>query len=162
LRLYNRANSGLPLYVFDPTASLDMSADRRIPEVDIEGSARVGTRIYWIGSHDNSSGGAIRVNRYRVFATDISGSGTCASALSYVGRYDGLRADLLNWDTNNLHGLGANRYGLAASAQAGVNPEVPDGSGFNIEGLVMAPASATTAYICFRARSPRPATGQRR
>src|SRR5262249_2249529 len=51
---------------------------------------------------------------------------------------------------NNGHGLGANHYGLAASAANNSIPEAADGSGFNIEGLVMAPDN-TTGYICFRA-----------
>jgi uncharacterized repeat protein (TIGR01451 family) len=149
LRLYNRAASGLPVYVLDVTPSLGFT-DLGHPEADLEGAAQVGNRIYWLASQDNSSSGAIRPNRYRFFATDVTGTGAAAT-LSYVGRYDGLRTDLLNWDSSNAHGLGANHYGLVASAASGVLPEEPDGSGFNIEGFVMAPGSTTTGYISFRA-----------
>ena len=147
IRLYHRSQSGMPLAGFDFKPSLGLTDGAR--EVDIEAAAEVGSRIYWLGSHSNSSGGAIRVNRYRVFATDMSGSGAAAT-LSYVGRYDHLRTDLINWDSSNAHGLGANFFGLAASAASGVIPEAPDGSGFNLEGLVMAPDD-TTAYLAFRA-----------
>ncbi|MBD2180567.1 DUF3616 domain-containing protein [Planktothrix sp. FACHB-1355] len=153
LRLYDRNNSGLPINQFDFTSSLGLTdISGGVPrEVDIEGSTRVGNRIFWIGSHSNSgTGGSLRPNRNRIFATDISGSGT-STTLSYVGRYDNLRTDLINWDSNNIHGKGANYYGLAASAAVGKIPEASDSSGFNIEGLAMAPGSTTTAYVSFRA-----------
>jgi autotransporter-associated beta strand protein len=149
LRLFSRNNSGLPVYGLDVTSSLAFT-DLAHPEADIEGAVKAGNRIYWMASQDNASSGNLRPNRYRLFATDIGGSGA-ASTLTYVGRYDGLRTDLLNWDSSNAHGLGANHYGLVASAANGVEPERPDGSGFNIEGFVMAPGSTTTGYICFRA-----------
>jgi Carboxypeptidase regulatory-like domain/Abnormal spindle-like microcephaly-assoc'd, ASPM-SPD-2-Hydin/Protein of unknown function (DUF3616) len=151
LRIYDRNQSGLPLNLFDFTANLGLTdISGGIPrEVDIEASAQTGNRIFWLGSHSNAASGNNRPNRSRIFATDISGAGAGAT-LSYVGRYDGLKTDLINWDTNNLHGLSANFFGLAASAATGVIPEAPDGSGFNIEGMVFAPDD-TTVYIGFRA-----------
>jgi hypothetical protein len=62
-----------------------------------------------------------------------------------------LKVDLINWDWNNLHGKGSNYYGLAASADPGQDAKASDGSGFNIEGLCMAPNSTNTAYVAFRA-----------
>ncbi len=151
LRLYNRNQSGVSLNAFDYTTSLGLTdISGGIPrEVDIESSTKLGNRIFWLGSHDNSSSGNNRPNRSRVFATDISGTGS-TTTLSYVGRYDGLKTDLLAWDQSNGHGLGVDFFGLVASAATGVIPEAPDGSGFNIEGLVMAPSNMT-AYVCFRA-----------
>ncbi len=151
LRLYNRNQSGVSLNAFDYTTSLGLTdISGGIPrEVDIESSTKLGNRIFWLGSHDNSSSGSNRPNRSRVFATDVSGTGS-STTLSYVGRYDGLKTDLLAWDQSNGHGLGANYFGLVASAATGVIPEEADGSGFNIEGLVMAPDNST-AYIGFRA-----------
>lgn len=151
LRIYPRLNSGLPSNGFDQTPNLGLTdfSGGIAREVDIEGSAQVGNRIYWIGSHSNSATGANRPNRTRLFATDISGAGA-ASTLAYVGRYDGLKTDLINWDVTNAHGLGANFFGLSTSAAVGTIPEAPDGSGFNIEGLVFAPDN-TTGYISFRA-----------
>ncbi|HJW30843.1 MAG TPA: autotransporter-associated beta strand repeat-containing protein, partial [Saprospiraceae bacterium] len=148
LRLYHRQHSGLPVSGSDYSTSLGISMTD--PQVDIEGSVKVANRIYWLGSHSNADeNGALRPNRYRIFATDITGSGS-GTTFTYVGRYDGLRTDLLAWDAGNGHGLGANYFGLTSSAAAGVLPEAADGSGFNIEGIVMAPDN-TTAYICFRA-----------
>lgn len=151
IRLYDRDQSGLPLSSFDFTANLGLTdISGGLPrEVDLEASAQVGSRIYWLASHSNSSSGANRPNRSRLFATDVTGSGAAAT-LSYVGRYDGLKTDLINWDNSNGHGLGAAFFGLQASAAVGVIPEQPDGGGFNIEGLVFAPGD-TTAYVSFRA-----------
>jgi YDG domain len=151
LRMYDRNNSGLPINSFDFTTSLGLTdiSGGNPREVDIEASAKVGNRIYWMGSHSNSSSGGNRPNRSRFFATDIAGTGN-ASTLSYIGRYDNLKTDLLAWDASNGHGLGANFLGLTASAATGIAPEIADGSGFNIEGFEIAPNN-TTAYICFRA-----------
>lgn len=146
IRLYDRNNSGLPINTFDFTRDLDLGGKPR--EVDIEASVQVGNRIYWLGSHSNNSSGEERPNRSRLFATDISGTGTNTD-LSFVGFYEYLKDDLVAWDAANGHGLGANFLGLAASTADGVVPEAA--GGFNIEGLDMAPGSSTTAYMAFRA-----------
>lgn len=147
LRLYHRQNSGLPINSFDFTNQLALGSTN--VEVDIESSMQIGNRIYWMGSHTNSTSGALRPNRYRFFATDMSGTGA-NTVLNYVGRFDNLRTDLLNWDANNLHGLGNDFFGLTASAAVGVIPEEPNGAGFNIEAITIA-STGNTAYICFRA-----------
>ena len=159
IRLYDTATSGMPVASFDFTAALNLTdTSGGVPrEVDIEASARVGNRIYWMASHGNSSSGSNRPNRQRLFATDVTGSGASAT-LTFVGFYSGLRADLIAWDDSNGHGLGAGHYGLAASAAVGTAPEAADGAstptgqgrGFNIEGLEFAP-DGTTAYVAFRA-----------
>lgn len=125
------------------------------PEDDIESAVMIGNggtnRIYWLGSHSNSkSGGNLRPNRDRLFATQVNGngSGSPAYSLAYVGRYDHLRTDLANWDRNNLHGLGSNYFGFVASTNSGVPSEA--NNGFNIEGLALAP-DGTNAWIGFRA-----------
>jgi hypothetical protein len=144
LRVYDRNESGAPVKEFNMSANLGLN-----DKADIEGSARVANRIYWVSSHSNSGSGAIQPNRRRLFATDVAGTGV-NTTLTYVGRYDSLRDDLIAWDANNGHGLGANHYGFAAATQPGVGSEDINSNGFNIEGLVMAPNN-TTAYLCFRA-----------
>ncbi len=151
IRIYRRRESGDPLVGFNITPFLGLTdyEDGKPREVDIEASTRMGNRIFWIGAHSHANIAEGRTNRSRIFATDLSGSGL-GSTLTYAGRYDYLKLDLVNWDVNNAHGKGANYYGLAASTTEGVNPKEPDGSGFNIEGLTMAP-SAGVGYIGFRA-----------
>jgi hypothetical protein len=147
IRLYHRDASGLPVSLMDFQPALELDA-LESPEVDLEASTRVRNRIFWLGSQSNNNLGQSRPNRSRMFAADLSGTGA-ASTLTYVGRYDHLKEDLLNWDANNLHGKGSNYYGLAASSADGVDPKTP--AGFNIEGLTMAPGSSNIAYLGFRA-----------
>jgi hypothetical protein len=158
LRLYDRTNSGLAINSFDYTSSLGLTdTSGGLPrEVDIEASAQLGNRIYWLGSQSNTDpAGNNRPNRDRIFATDKAGSGS-ATTLSYAGRYDFLREDIIAWDVNNGHGKGANFYGLAASAATGVSSKASNG--YNIEGLEFAPDNST-AYVAFRA--PQEPTGSR-
>jgi predicted extracellular nuclease len=144
IRLYDRNNSGLPVASFDFTSFLGLSGSS---EVDIEASTKLGNTIYWMGSHSNNSSGNDRPNRERIFATQISGTGANTS-LSFQGYYQFLEDDLIAWDNNNGHNLGAGYLGLAVSAAAGVLPE--QSNAFNIEGLTIAP-DGTTAYVAFRA-----------
>jgi len=153
IRMYSRSNSGPPIAMFDMNPFLgltDLYADGTPKEVDIEASTHVGNRIYWMGSHSHSGDFQIRTNRARVFTTDITGTGT-NSRLTYVGRYDYLKADMVNWDAHGEHGKGDFYYGLLDSSQPGVDPKATNGSGFNIEGLAMAPFDTNTAYIGMRA-----------
>jgi hypothetical protein len=155
LRIYSRTQSGGPVggINFNPFLGLvDFYDDNPSTpkEVDIEASTRVGRRLYWLGSHSHSADTLERTNRARLFSTDLSGTGT-NSVLTFVGRYDFLKLDLLAWDHDNGHGKGNDYYGFAASAAIGVDPKAPDGSGFNLEGLCLAPGSTNEAYIAFRA-----------
>ncbi|MBD2755226.1 putative Ig domain-containing protein [Spirosoma validum] len=160
LRLYDRAGSGLPVTGFDVTSFLGLTDTNNsgVPrEVDMEASIRQNNRIFWIGSESNNDDGESRPNRNRVFATDMTPNGV-NTTLTYVGRYDHLREDIINWDINNVHGKGANHYGLQASAAATVNSKDP--TGYNIEGAELAP-DGTTAYIGLRAPQVLPANRQK-
>lgn len=152
LRVYPRRTSSLSLAGMDFGPFLDLpDIESGLPrEVDVEASTRLGNRLFWMGSHSHAQIGEPRTNRTRIFATDISGAGS-NSVLTYVGRYDYLKMDLIYWDVSNAHGKGADYYGLAASDADGVPPKAPDGSGFNIEGLCLAPSPPGAAYVCFRA-----------
>jgi hypothetical protein len=152
IRLYPRSRSSLPLKQYDFTSNLELpDLGAGMPrEVDIEASTRVANRIFWIGSHGHSSFGEIRTNRTRIFATDLHETGD-STTLSYVGRYDYLKFDLLRWDSLNLHRKGTNFYGIEASDAEGVPPKAPDGSGFAIEGLAFSTTDTNTAWVGFRA-----------
>jgi hypothetical protein len=155
LGLYSRhpsASCKTAIYSFNARPSLgatgsDLSADL---EAAVKRGDPSGTRIYWLGSMSNSKSGGLKPSRNRIFATQVvgNGSGSPPYSLTYVGRYDHLRDDILAWDQNNLHGLGANYFGLVASAADGVAAQRIDG--FNAEGITITPGGAT-AYIAFRA-----------
>jgi hypothetical protein len=97
-------------------------------ESDIEGSAAIGERVFWIASHGRNSKGKVREERYRFFATDIVAESTPPSLKPAGSPYLHLLDDLLAAD--NLKSLGLD----AASRRA---PEA-DG-GLNIEGLAAMP-----------------------
>lgn len=142
LRLYDRSTSGAPVKTWDFSSNIGVSK-----EIDIEGAARVGDTIYWTGSLGNNKDGEYKSARNTVFTTKVTGSGA-STALSYAGSYAKLRDDLVAWDEAN-----GDRYGFAAGTADGQVPKQIDG--FNVEGLEFAPGSTTTAYIGFRAPSPR-------
>ncbi|GAA5182648.1 hypothetical protein GCM10023322_20030 [Rugosimonospora acidiphila] len=143
LRLYDLGHSGAPVKTFDFSDQLPLGGT----EVDIESVARSGDTLYWEGSLSTSSSGATAPARSTLFATRISGTGA-DTTLSYVGSYTGLLSDLVAWDQNNGHGLGANYLGLAASSAAGVDGHEADA--LNVEGLEFA-TDGSTAYLAFRA-----------
>ncbi|MDD0814749.1 IPTL-CTERM sorting domain-containing protein [Curvibacter sp. HBC28] len=118
-------------------------------ETDLEAGFALGTRVYWTGSHSNNKNGGIRPDRWRLFATDLIGSGA-GTTLSFVGYYKHLRTDLLAWDNANGHQLGAAYLGLSTSAGAGLAPESANLDGFSIEGMTVSPNSAA-AWLGFRA-----------
>lgn len=118
LTVYRR---GEPKAVRDVDLGNFLKADK---ESDLEGAARVGDRIYWIGSHARNSAGKARPDRHRFFATAIDGD-----TVRPVGRpYEGLLVDLLAAPS-----LAALHLADAARLPA----EAP--GGFNIEGLAAAP-----------------------
>jgi hypothetical protein len=75
LRVYREGHpegpvASLPL----PNDALDPDPDEDL-EVDIEGAARVGDRVYWISSHSANKDGKPRPNRRRLFATRVDEDG---------------------------------------------------------------------------------------
>lgn len=153
LRLYRRDRSGLPVRQFDMNGYLgltDLHRSGRPKEIDIEASLHVGKRIYWLGSQSHDFLGQPALNRGRIFATDIVGSGMNAR-LTFAGRYDFLTRDLIRWDADNQHGLGRNHFGVAASLAPGVLSKAESGGGFAIEGLCASPDDPQAALLGFRA-----------
>ena len=91
LRLYRHDAPGLPVREFDVSAFLAVKAKT---ECDLEAAARIGSRIYWIGSHGPNRDGEERWERQVMFATEFSGTGA-ATRLTPVGLpYRGLLRDL--------------------------------------------------------------------
>ncbi len=145
LNVYSRTQSGLPVTAFDYTNELGLDPEK--PEVDLEAGAVSPTtngRIYWIGSMSNSKAPfENRPNRDRLFATDITGTGT--STLFDIpgtpGYFGNMKAALVAW--GDLHG-----YNFTASAVAGKDSKLIDG--FAAEGLVFGPDN-TSLWIGLRA-----------
>lgn len=142
LNVYDRANSGLPLASFNYSSFLALPQPGN-PEVDLEASATSPVSIdvvYWSGSMSNGkSPFDDKPNRDRLFATQITGTGSATSFL--FSGYVNISPSLLTWGD-------ANGYNFTASAQAGVDSKALDG--FAMEGMVFGPDN-TTLYVGFRA-----------
>ncbi len=126
------------------------SALRKNPEreTDTEASARIGERIFWITSHGRNKKGKFRPNRYRLYATDISGSSSDLK-VKFAGFYKDLVKDLIdksNWTTTDVSSV--NRLIKKVEAVTRLNERLPKGErkklapkklGLNIEGLSALP-----------------------
>jgi methionine-rich copper-binding protein CopC len=128
--------------------SYELEGPKLAKELDLEAGTRIGDTLYFTGSNSNKKDGAdAAADRSHLFAVKVSGTGA-ATAFDYVGQFSLLEAQLIAWDTGNIHGLGANRFGFAVSAAASIVPERVDG--FSIEGMTSAPGD-TALWLGFRA-----------
>ena len=64
-------------------------------EIDLEGAARIGDRVYWIGSHGRNKDGKPRSNRQRLMATRVEKDGTTMRLVPEGRPYSGLLTELL-------------------------------------------------------------------
>lgn len=127
LRIY-RSGTQQPVRTLDLTEHLgSRKPNGKVAEADIEGAARIGSRIYWISSHARKGGdGSVDPYRQRFFATDTvpaTGADGQSPSLQPVGTaYTQLLQDLLA-DPR-----------LAVLAEAAARSPEAEG-GLNIEGL---------------------------
>jgi len=124
LRLYRRDASGPALDTsFNWSKWLDIDGEKKKDEVDIEGAAQIGKRIYWIGSHGLNTKGKVKPKRRQLFATDIDDKHGELDLKPFGTAYAGLLPALL-----------ADKYGLREAAG-----KIPEKGGLNIEGLAATP-----------------------
>ena len=126
LRVYSRAQGGMPLHRLNLSPFLRIS--RQSPEVDLEGAAPLGDRVYWISSHGRNKNGKDRVNRRRFFATTISTADGALVVKPVGAPYSHLLADLLGDPRLGPFNLGAASQRPPKSRNA-----------MNIEGLCATP-----------------------
>lgn len=127
----------------DLAAYLDTTtADGKVKKSDIEGSARVKNRIYWIASHSRDKKGHPEESQLRFLATDLIAHGSRMSvATPKTPPYRDLLKDL----------TADSRFSVIADAAAKkVGPEDPDG--LNVEGLAATPQG----QLLIGFRNPRP------
>jgi hypothetical protein len=133
LRVYKRQNP-------DPPQRFDLSSflnPNDHPEADIEAGARIGNRIFWMGSHGRNAKGKLRPSRHRLFATRVTVEGNNVT-VTPVGRpYTRLLEDL-------AQAPALRKYDLDSASKKA--PE--DKDGLNIEGLTATPQG--TLMIGFR------------
>lgn len=136
LRLYARDEGGTPVSEFELDDFLQVTAKQN--EVDMEGSARIGDIVYWIGSYGNNKDGEPRPNRRRFFATRLEASGAGVRVVP-IGKplKDGLLAAIAS--DSRLQDVHWNQLTQLAPEQPGA---------VNIEGLAATPEG--TLWIAFR------------
>jgi hypothetical protein len=135
LRLYSRDHGGPPIKEFDFGPFLEVTG--KSLEADLEAGARIGDRLFWMGSHGRNKNGKERSNRCRFFATDLHVEGTSVT-LTPAGRpYKDLLEDLIS-DPK------LRPFHLAAAS----NLRPKDEGALNIEGLSATPEK--TLLIGFR------------
>ncbi len=139
LRVYSRTKGGAPVQTFDLEPFLRVA--RKSPEVDLEGSARIGDRVYWISSHGRNKDGKLRPNRHRFFATTISSTDGKIEIQPSGKPY----ADLLN---DLLREPRLKEFNLAAAAQLAPKEK----NALNIEGLCDTPEG----HLLIGFRNPNP------
>jgi hypothetical protein len=139
LRFYRPSQPGKPVYRYDLRTVL--SLNRKSPETDLEGAARLGSHLFFIGSHGRNAEGKFAPNRHLFFALELAeGSGKIIVKLA--GKpYLSLVADLAR-DPKYA------RFRLAEAAK--LPPKSP--GGLNIEALAATP----TGGLLIGFRSPIP------
>jgi hypothetical protein len=148
LRVYAIDGDGTPLALHDLSGFLGV--EPKHPEADIEGAARVGTRVYWITSHGRNKNGKPRPNRYRFFATEVRGSGEGVTLTEVGQAHRGIVPAMLAEPA--LADLQLQRVAGADAEQArGAKRRrlAPKDEGLNIEGLSAA-ADGRSLYIGLR------------
>lgn len=70
LRFYRLSRPGKPLQTCNLNPLLFQR--KKSPEMDIEGAARLGQRVFWITSHGRNAKGDFIPNRYRFFALELA------------------------------------------------------------------------------------------
>lgn len=148
LRVYRQDRPGKPIQKFELDAFLatvddSETASIKVKEVDIEGAARIGDRIYWIASHGANKASVPQSSRQQLFATEVSVTGMRVT-LKPVGKpYRNLLKDFAQAPETSA-------YRLDEAAQ--YPPEqvaTPNQTaGLNIEGLGATPEGAL--LIAFR------------
>ena len=115
-----------------PLASFDLTAfvepDPHEPTIDLEGTTRIGDRLYWITSHRHNKNGKLRKSRQRLFAVEFHVDGKRIE-IQYVGKpYKNLLNDIVSAPQ-------LEKYKLADAATRAPKSL----GGFNIEGLAATP-----------------------
>jgi hypothetical protein len=139
LRFYRISRPGKPVQTHNLNPLF--SPRPKSPEADLEGAARLGSRVFFISSHGRNKEGKFAPARNRLFALELTERNGEVAVQSAGNLYTNLVADLAR-DPKYL------RFRLAEAAER--SPEQP--GSFNIEGLAGTPEG--TLLIGFRSPIP--------
>ena len=156
MRVYTRGADAAPLQSIDISSKIGLSTS---DEADFEDAARVGNRIYVVGSHGRDKNGNLERSRYRFLALDVSGTVPSIS-LSVPGYTTTLLDSMLvasNWVTPSTSVIStlSTAADLSDSTNADLAPKV---NGTNIEGLAWLPTAARPNQLLLGFRNPSQST----
>jgi hypothetical protein len=152
MRLYARGATGTPLATIDVSGGIGLTTG---DEADFEDAARIGDRIYVIGSHARNKNGKLERARYRFFAMDLSGTSP-AIGLSVPG-YTGALLDQMvlaeNWTTPDAAVIAT--LTTSSNLTRATDPTLaPLAGGANIEGLAWLPTTSRPNQLMIGFRTP--------
>ena len=133
--------------VLNLDAFLEIDTQPASLESDLEGSATIGNRIYWISSHGRDGDGAWQSNRHRLFATTLGGGLYGARPQALGKPYAKLAHDLEASDKLAELPIAA---AIRSEKQGKVRDLAPKRQGLNIEGL----ASTSAGELLVGLRNP--------
>jgi hypothetical protein len=107
LRVYRAGESGDPVSIWNVGSVLGRGGGAG--EMDLEGAARIGNRVYWIGSHGRDAKGVERPERQVLFATDLQGAGEAVRVVPMGRAYRGLLTDIRGDARLSAVGVGSSR-----------------------------------------------------
>jgi len=152
MRLYTRATGGNAQKSINVSSGIGLSSG---DEADFEDAARIGNRIFVIGSHGRNKDGELDRARYRFFAMDVGGTSPNIS-LTVAGYTMNLLDQMLvaaNWATPDTAAIAT----LNAASNLGKSTDAnlaPLAGGTNIEGLAWVPTSSRPNQMMIGLRSP--------
>ncbi len=138
LRVFDPGKPDAPQFLKLSEIYKDVIFDGDDLEIDLEGAAQIGDRIFWIGSHSTSKNGKFRAARHRLFAVQMSRDAS--------GKYNAVTAGQIY--TNLIADLekDARFNDFKLKEAKAIKPK--DSGGLSIEGLAAAPDGSL--LIAFR------------
>ncbi len=152
LRIYTQGAQAAPVQQIDVSAAIGVSSS---DETDLEDAARVGDRVYVVGSHGRDKNGNLEVSRYKFFGIDLAGAVPSLS-MAVAGSYGDLLVDLLDssrWATPDASIIAL----LQARSQLGTSTVAslaPKDQGTCIEGLAVLPSASAPGRLVLGFRNP--------
>ncbi len=143
IRVYKLEQYDQPEALLTNIADL-LTANGNTKEADLEASAVIGQRVYWIGSHGRNKNGKLRRDRQVFFSTDLTIQADNIKLTPTAKPYRMLLEDLIASETGKKYGL-ADIIRLDKESDKTLAPKA---QGINIEG--MAPGPDNSLFIGLR------------
>ncbi len=152
IRIYTQGAQAAPVQELDVSAALGLATSA---ETDLEDAARIGDRVYVVGSHGRDKSGKLVATRYKFVGIDLAGA-VPALEMQVAGSYSDLLVDMLDssqWVTPDavVIDLLKSRSKLGNGTVASLAPK---DQGTCIEGLAALPSATTPGRLVLGFRNP--------